>query len=304
MVNSVVIGGNGFIGSHLVDALANQGHSVTAFDRFSSGSRQFVSKNVRVMSGDFLNISDLKSAVEGQDNVFHFLSTTTPMTAENDPTMDIRTNVAQTIELLDLASAAKVSQLYFGSTGGAIYGPQGLSRYSETDRTLPISPYGIGKLTIERYLAYFREKKGLNSTVLRVSNPYGTRQKIQAKQGFIPIALRKLKQGEPIVRFGNGTMIRDFVFINDAVDMIIQIVSKDNLHNLYNIGSGVGVSVNQVIHVIEKVTKSQVSIDELPAPPTFIDSVVLDTHRYTEEFGPFPLTSLEEGIRLTLQESF
>jgi UDP-glucose 4-epimerase len=301
---SVVIGGNGFIGSHLVDALVQQGHEVRAFDRFSSGSPQFTSSEVNIQSGDFLSISDLKKAIEGQDYVFHFLSTTTPATAEDDPTLDIRTNVAQTVELLKLASDANVKHVYFGSTGGAIYGSQGREIYSENDRALPISPYGIGKLTIEHYLDYFRAKKHLSSTSLRISNPYGTRQKPQARQGLIPISLRNIAQGKPVLRYGDGSMVRDFVFVNDAVQMIIQLVGRENQHTLYNIGSGVGVSVNHVIETIRRMTGKDFEIQEIPVPPTFVDSVILDTSRFCDEFGTVEFTPLEQGILLTLEESY
>lgn len=301
VVNSVVIGANGFIGSHIVDALVKQGHKVTAFDRFSSDTTRFESDSVSIMAGDFLSRSDIETAVSGQDYVFHFLSTTTPATAEDDPTLDIRTNVAQTVELLEAVSAADVQHLYFSSTGGAIYGPQGLGTYSETDRAMPISPYGIGKLTIEHYLDYFRAKKGLASTSFRISNPYGPRQKAQTKQGLIPIALRNIQQGKPVVRFGDGSMVRDYVYVTDAVDMIVRTVGKDSEHNLYNIGSGHGISVNEVIATLQSITGENFDIIEMPVPSTFVDKVVLNTLRYTQEFGDQDLTPLDRGVQLTLE---
>ena len=192
MAKALVIGANGFIGSHLVDGLAAAGHEVTAFDRFSSGAPTFGRDAATVRVADFLNRGDLESAVAGQDLVFHFLSTTTPATAESDPTLDIRTNLVQSVELLDACAAAGVRHFYFASTGGAIYGPQGFDSYAEVDRTLPISPYAIGKLAIEQYLGYFGATRGLTSTVFRISNPYGPRQHPQKKQGLIPIALRQI----------------------------------------------------------------------------------------------------------------
>jgi UDP-glucose 4-epimerase len=138
VAKTLVIGANGFIGSHLVDALSGVGHEVTAFDRFSSGTPTFLADDVRVFRGEFLSRADLESAVDGQDYVVHTLSTTTPASAESDPTLDIRTNVAQTVELLESSVDAGVKHVYFSSTGGAIYGPQGKAEYSESDRALPI----------------------------------------------------------------------------------------------------------------------------------------------------------------------
>ena len=302
MAKALVIGGNGFIGSHLVDALARDGHDVTAFDRFSSVQPTFTSPNVTVMPGEFLSRSDLDEAVRGQDFVFHFLSTTSPATAESDPTLDIRTNVAQTVELLESCVGAGTERFYFASTGGAIYGPQGKADYSENDRALPISPYGIGKLSIEHYLHYFRTKHNLKSTALRISNPYGTRQKANKKQGLIPIALRQSSLGRPVVRMGPGSMVRDYVFVEDLVRMITPLVGVETEFDLYNLGSGLGHSVNEIIEAIERVVGNEFAVEQRPIPATFIDRVVLNTQRYREEFPSIVLTPLEDGIRKTHDE--
>lgn len=299
MVKALIVGANGFIGSHLVDGLVAAGHEVTAFDRFSSGAPTFSAENVQLAVGDFLNRADLQSAVKGQDLVFHFLSTTTPATAESDPTLDVRTNLAQSIELMGLAAAAGVQHLYFASTGGAIYGPQGRERYTETDPALPISPYAIGKLAMERYLAYFGATQGLRATALRISNPYGPRQPPHRKQGLIPIALRQILLGEPVVQFGDGSMVRDYVYVEDLIRMVVAIVERGGRHELYNLGSGVGLSVIDVFDSLERVTGVTFERTVMPTPPTFVDRVVLDTHRLTDEFGAFPITPLDDGVRST-----
>ena len=302
MAKTVVIGANGFIGSHLVDSLAAAGHSVTAFDRFSSQQPTFAAAGVRVLQGEFLSRSDLEGAVDGQDYVFHFLSTTSPATAESDPTLDIRTNVAQTVELLESAATAGIKRFYFASTGGALYGPQGKAEYSEMDRALPISPYGIGKLSIEHYLHYFKATHGLESTALRISNPYGTRQKPNKKQGLIPIALRQISLGRPVIRLGNGSMVRDYVYVEDLVRMVTPMVGVDTEFDLYNLGSGIGYSVTDIINSLHRVTGIDFAVEERPAPPTFVDRVVLDTERYRAEFGTADMTELDEGVRLTYEE--
>lgn len=302
MAKVVVIGANGFIGSHLVDSLASAGHTVTAFDRFSSRSPTFTPQGVNLLQGEFLSRADLEEAVRGQDHVFHFLSTTTPATAEADPTLDIRTNVAQTVELLEACVSAGTRHVFFASTGGAIYGPQDKAEYAETDRALPISPYGIGKLTIEHYLHYFQKTHGLSSTALRISNPYGTRQKPNKKQGLIPIALRQIALGRPVVRMGSGSMVRDYVYVEDLVRMITPLVGQTTEHDLYNLGSGAGHSVSEIIESLRRVTDTDFEVRELPTPPTFVDRVVLNTARYRAEFGNTPLTVLDDGVRLTYEE--
>lgn len=299
MAKTVVIGANGFIGSHLVEALQRAGHEVSAFDRFSGSEPTFRTDGVRVIRGEFLSRSDLDEAVRGQDFVLHLLSTTSPATAESDPTLDIRTNIAQTVELLESAVHAGVGKFYFASTGGAIYGPQGQARYAETDRAMPISPYGIGKLAIEHYLHYFRTRHGLASTSLRISNPYGTRQRPNRRQGLIPIALRNIAEGRPVVRFGDGEMVRDYVYVEDLVQMIVAFVGRDTQYDLYNLGSGFGLSVNDILAELRSVTGVDFAIEERPTPPTFVDRVILDTGRWAGEFEPIQLTPLAEGIRRT-----
>lgn len=302
MAKAVVVGANGFIGSHLVDSLASAGHEVSAFDRFRSAEPSFTAPGVKILQGEFLSRADLETAVRGQDYVFHFLSTTTPATAESDPTLDIRTNVAQTVELLESCVEAGVKRVYFASTGGAIYGQQGQAEYAETDQALPVSPYGIGKLSIEHYLHYFRTKHGLKSTALRISNPYGTRQKADRKQGLIPIALRQIALGRPVVRMGDGSMVRDYVYVEDLVRMLVPMVGIETQYDLYNLGSGTGHTVNEIIESLRRVTGIDFEITELPTPATFVDRVVLDTARYRSEFAEEALTSLDEGVRLTYNE--
>jgi UDP-glucose 4-epimerase len=298
----LVIGANGFLGSHLVDALAAAGNTVSAFDRFSTSEPTFTASDVEVIRGEFLSRTDLDSAVRGKDFVFHFLSTTSPATAEADPTLDIRTNVAQTVELLESCVEQNVKHFYFASTGGAIYGSQGKGEYVETDRALPISPYGIGKLTIEQYLRYFQVMHGLESTILRISNPYGTRQKPHKKQGLIPIALRQISLGLPVTRLGDGGMTRDYVYVEDMVRMVVAMTGQQSEFDLYNIGSHHGHTVTQVIDALRRVTDTDFEIIERPAPATFVDKVILDTSRFSREFGNFAVTSLDEGIAHTYAE--
>jgi UDP-glucose 4-epimerase len=299
MARCLVVGGNGFLGSHLVDTLVSSGHDVSVFDRFRGGALTYESTGVRQIVGDFLNRTDLEAAVQGIDLVFHFLSATTPATAESDPTLDIRTNVVQSVELFRACAAAGVERIFFASTGGAIYGNQGLSRYSEEMPANPVSPYGIGKLTIEHYLEYFRATTGIEYTILRISNPYGPRQRKGRKQGLIPIALGKILAGEPVVVFGDGSMVRDYIYVGDLVAMVEKLSHGQNLHDIYNLGSGEGLSVKNVLSTLREVTGRDFHVENVTKPKTFVDSVVLDTGRYRSEFAPGFALTLDEGVRRT-----
>ncbi|MDB5180425.1 MAG: hypothetical protein JWO54_183 [Candidatus Saccharibacteria bacterium] len=301
MSETLVLGANGFVGSHLVDALVADGHNVRAFDRF--GSKEPVydeSENVEMFVGDYLNRGDLKEALEGIDHVFHFISTTTPITAENDPVVDIETNIRMSVELFQLCVEQKVKGVVFASTGGAIYGNsshQGPLR--ETDLAEPISPYGIGKLTIENYLRYFRSKHNLASTALRISNPYGERQPMHRKQGVIPIFLDNIYNDKPLTVFGDGSMIRDYIYVKDVAQISSAILSSGNLDPVYNLGSGQGSSINNLIDLSRKITGKDIDIEHREVPATFVNEVVLDNSRLTEKIGAFDFTDLEVGMRAT-----
>lgn len=299
MTRSLVIGGNGFIGSHLVDKLAALGREVTVFDRFSHGLQSYRAPGIQRFIGDFLNLDDLRQAVVGQDEVFHFLSVTTPATAHNDPSLDIRVNTQQSVELFDACATAGVQMLYFASTGGAIYGETSAPRVSERDRTNPKSPYAISKLSLEHYLEYFRATKDLNYRSFRISNPYGPRQNPVKPQGLIPIVLRQIAAGKPVLVFGDGTMVRDYLYVGDLVDMIAMSLEVQGSHRVYNVGSGAGMSINQVFETIRDVIGVNFSVEHRPSPPTYVQRVVLDMERFQSDFGDHEMVSLEEGILKT-----
>lgn len=302
MAKCLVLGANGFIGSHLVDELVNEGYEVRAFGRFQSSETKFNNdKRIEVYPGDYLNRSDIEEALKGIDFVFHFISTTTPATSEDEPLIDIETNVRASVELFQLCVEEGVKRVVYASSGGAIYGNNASTVYKETDITLPVSPYAIGKLTIENYLRYFHVKHSLEYTVFRIANPYGERQPFWRKQGVIPIFLEKVYNDAPLTVLGDGSMVRDYIYVKDVAKMIVATLARQPLHSVYNLGSGSGHSVNELISTIESVAEVVVKRHTQPVPATFMHTAVLDIQRYTDEFNIQPETSLEDGMTSTYQ---
>ncbi len=302
MARCLVIGANGFLGARLSDALARAGHDVTGFDRFSRGIHAFSSPDIAVVAGDFLNSADLAAALEGQDYVFHFLSTTTPATADSEPTVDLRTNVSQSVELLSLCVAAGVRRVFYASSGGAIYGPQPRRVFAEDTTLAPVSPYGIGKLTVERYLDYYATTAGLDAVALRISNPYGPHANPAKRQGIIPLTLDRIRRGEPVVQVGDGSMVRDYIHVDDLVARILRMVETPPRHRAYNLGSGHGHSVAEVFAAIRTAVGHDFEITVVPKPATFVDHVVLDVSRFLAEYGGDDDQTLIEGIAHTWKE--
>jgi len=297
MAKCLVLGGNGFLGSHLVDSLASQGHTVRAFDRFSR-DKKFKAEGVEAIAGDFMNRHELNEALKDIEYVFHFISTTTPFTAENDPLIDIETNIRMSVELFDECVKQNVQKVIFASTS-SIYGLDvGDEPITESVIPEPVSPYAIGKLAIEHYLHYFKHKHGLSSVVFRISNPYGERQAPNSKQGVIPIFLEKIAANQPITVFGDGSMVRDYIYIKDVADMVAKSFEHTK-HHLYNLGSGKGESLSQIIDEIKQVVGREIQIDHKPSMSTFVPRIVLDSGRFQSEFDMRPQVSLRDGIKKT-----
>ncbi|MBL8630451.1 MAG: NAD-dependent epimerase/dehydratase family protein, partial [Rhodospirillaceae bacterium] len=196
----LVLGGKGFIGSHLVDTLVAQGHAVRVLDRANlaplSGAE--TAAKVEWLDGDFTSETDVRQALEGCEVCFHLVSTTLPKSSNADPLFDVETNLMGTLRLLTHAVSSGVKKVVFSSSGGTVYGIPTTVPIPETHSTDPISSYGITKLAIEKYLYLFRDLHKLDYTTLRISNPYGERQRTRANQGAIAIFLGRVLRGETI----------------------------------------------------------------------------------------------------------
>jgi len=292
----LVLGANGFIGSHIVDSLVSAGYQVRAFDHFSDARHRFkASDKIEIINGDFFNHNDVVSALKGVAYVFHFISTTTPATVDNDPTLDFETNIKLSVELFQECVNQDVKKIIYPSSGGAIYGENSSENTTEDTLPAPVSPYAIGKLSVEHYLRYFRVKFGLESVVYRISNPYGAHQALNSKQGVIPIFLQLIKAGQPVTVLGDGSMVRDYIYVKDVVNMIVGSF-KTAESPLYNIGGGHGTSINELLKIIKSVTGKQVQVKHKDKPATFVDEIVLNTDRFQTEFGIQPVVDMNEGI--------
>lgn len=303
MTRSLVIGANGFLGSRLVRTLRDAGHDVTAFDRFRSRPPAFSPEGVRILTGDIRDAEAIRGAVADNELVFHFAGSTDPRSSADDPARELRETIGPALGILDACTAAGVGRVIFASTGGAVYGRQPQEVISETATPAPQSPYAIGKLAVEHYLRFYRMAHGLDSVSLRFANPYGPGQHPEKQQGFIPIAMRAARDRRPVRIFGDGRMVRDYLYIDDAIDLARRLAERPDLaHSEYNIGSGEGHSVTEVLAAIEN--EAGVAIDRTveAVPPGFVDRVVLDTSRLRTELGSIHMMPLTVGIARTWAE--
>lgn len=298
MSRALVVGGNGFLGAHVVDMLAADGWDVDAFDRFSSPPR-WRSASPRALPGTFSAGDEIRRAVDGHDLVVHALSATTPSSSLGGPQADLQANVLPTLDLLGEAVRTRVSRILFISSGGTVYG-EASGAVSEEHPLLPISAYGIGKVTIEHYLRHFAVEHGLASAVLRVANPYGLRTDGSLpRSGLVSALLLAAAAGEGAMQLGDGSMVRDYLHVDDVVAMARRVAADDAFEGPVNIGSGEGHTVQDIIEIVRDVTGAELPVVSRTAPRTFVHRIVLETERFRERFGAMAGTPLREGVERT-----
>jgi UDP-glucose 4-epimerase len=295
----VVFGGRGFIGSHLVDALLESGHHVRCFDRphiVPLGEGHLSNPNFELYEGDFVSEVDVKEALVGCDVCFHLVSTTLPKSSNADPVFDIESNVLSTVRLLTHAVEFGLKKVIFVSSGGTVYGVPTQLPISEAHPTNPVCSYGISKLVIEKYLALFNQLHGLDYTVLRIANPYGERQRTNASQGAVAVFLGKVLRGEPVEIWGDGSVVRDYIYIADVVDALLRALEQSRGEHVFNIGAGRGYSLNEVLDTIEKTTGRFAIRQYLPGRAFDVPVSVLSIAQAKKLLDWSPKIDFEQGL--------
>lgn len=302
-MKALVIGGNGFIGTNLVGKLLEAGHQVRIFDRYPSRYKE-PDQRATYIVGDLGNHGEVHEAVKGVDWVFHLAYTTLPQTSNDDPVYDIRSNVVDTVQLLEECRASHVSKIVFISSGGTIYGIPQTTPIPEDHPTEPICSYGITKLAIEKYLHLYQRLYGLEYVVTRISNPYGEQQNPHSKQGAVGVFLGNVAQRRPITIWGDGEVIRDYIYISDAAEALIKAAEykpQPDGRRIFNIGAGIGTSLNELVEEIRAVVDVPVKVDYTPSRPVDVPANVLDISAAKNILGWQPNVSMKEGLKRTWQ---
>jgi UDP-glucose 4-epimerase len=294
----LVLGGNGFIGSHLVDWLLRAGHRVRVHDCRDELFRKPLS-NVEYIRGRLEDRELLRHALNSVEVVFHLIGTTLPVTSNENPIMDVQSNVVGTLGLLEECVRADVSRLVFMSSGGTVYGIPRSNPIKESHPTNPICSYGITKLAVEKYLNLFYHLYGLEYMVLRCSNAYGPRQNLWGQQGAIGVFMGKVVRGEPITIWGDGTAVRDYIFVEDVARALVLAAENPRRSLTLNIGSGLGHSLNQVLALIFAVTGRETQVRYESTRKADVPANVLDPTLAANELHWRSEIVLKEGIRRT-----
>lgn len=300
-MKAVIFGGGGFIGSSIADRLLADGHQLRIFERPRvEPYRTFLpAEKVEWLTGDLLSQHEVAEAIDGMDAVVHLVSSTLPKSSNDDPIYDVQSNLVATLQMLNAMVQKKVSRIVFISSGGTVYGTPVYLPIDEKHPTEPNVSYGITKLAIEKYLLMYQRLHGMRATILRVTNPFGERQRVETAQGAVGVFLHRAIDNQPIDIWGDGSVTRDYIYIRDVADAFARALTYEGAHSVFNISSGVGTNLNDLIGVIESTIGREVTRRYLPARPFDVPTSVLSNELARRELGWSPRTSLEDGVATT-----
>ena len=300
MRNVLLIGGAGFIGSNLIRHLVQKrvDHIFVLEPDFASLHR-LSGLPIKVIRGELNNLDELKTVIleNKVDTVVHLVSTLIPGSDFDDYQREFTTVLYPSVRLMEFCSEQNIKFVYF-SSGGTVYGDRKgeIVPFKELDSMAPISFYGWSKQMMENSILFMHRTQKLKYIILRPSNPFGVGQNLQGKQGFIAVALGKILAGESIEVWGDGSAVRDYIYIDDLGKAVVDILMNDSIINeTINIGSGVGYSVNEIINYLRKVVNEEVKVKHIAARQIDVSSVVLDTTKL-RKFIKFCPRSIEDGI--------
>ena len=289
--NALIIGGNGFIGSNLARTLADEGYHVTSID-IAQPPRP--DSRVEYVMGDFFDDNVLSNVIKDKDVIYHALSTINPGNSNQKYMMGYGRDFIQTVKLFDMLKETD-KKLIFLSSGGTVYGNQEVQPIKEDATANPINHYGNVKLCIENTLRIFDIQAKSKMIIARISNPYGPGQDYSKGVGFIDAVIRKTLAGEVVEVWGNGEIIRDYIYIEDVCRMLVSLADYDGPERVFNLSSGTGTSQNEIIDIVRKLN-SNVRCEYKPARSVDVGRIVLDNSKIMQ-ICPIVLTNLEEGIK-------
>ncbi len=293
-MKALILGGCGFIGSHVVDALLADNCLVRVFDQHQECFRP-ARQGVDYIFGDFSNQTLMLEALTGIDTVFHLISTTFPGTANIDPQADVTDNLINTLKLLKAMIDLGIPRILYLSSGGTVYGVPEITPIPEDHPLRPINSYGIVKAAIEHYLEMYRREGKLSSIIIRPANPYGPRQAHTGVQGVIATFMKRALDGRPIEIWGDGTVVRDYFHVEDLAKLCATAAASE-AGGPFNAGSGTGTSLNDIIASIAVVTGVEVARVYKPARSVDVPNSVLDVTRAAAVFGWKPRIALQDGL--------
>lgn len=298
----ILLGAAGFIGANLtIKMLEDYENEITLVDRDEKYFSQIrrLGMKLSVIESDFSENVNFDDILSGQEIVYHLVSTTVPTTSNKHIADELKSNVVATSCMLDSCVRVGVKKVVFISSGGTVYGKEVACPLKENTATNPISSYGIQKVTIEKLLYLYRYLYGLDYRIIRLANPYGPYQRPNGVLGAVTTFTYKALMDEEIIVFGDGSIIRDFIYIDDAVKGILNIANGENEHRIFNLGSGHGTSINEVLDTIQTVLGCKMNVSYKEGRMVDVPVNFLDISRYEKAYGVLNPIDFAEGVRRT-----
>ena len=297
----IVTGGAGFIGSHLVDRLLEEGHQVVVMDNLSTGKLQNLNPAATFHHSDITHksVNDVFHR-EQPDIVFHMAAQVSVTESTKDPINDASINVTGTLRLLEASRRFGVEKFIYSSTGGALYGDPKVNPCSETTPICPMSPYGLSKYLGEQYIELYQSLYHLNFTILRYSNVYGPRQDPHGEAGVVAIFSQAMLEGRQPQIFGGGEQERDFVFVADVVQANIRALQQGDGEAI-NIGTGESTSVNCIYESLQSIIQYRWEAEHRPQRPGEIYRISLECSKAARILEWSPQINLQEGLQQTVE---
>lgn len=301
----MILGAAGFIGTNLIIELAkNSNNIITAVDQsliYLQKLKNMKFPNLCIVESKLTVDDDYDHLVENQDVVYHLISSTVPTTSNKQITEELSGNVILSANLFEACVRKKVKKVVFLSSGGTVYGKEAKCPLNELTATNPITSYGVQKVTIEKLLYLYNYMYGLDYRIIRLSNPYGPFQRPNGVLGAVTTFTYKALIGEEIVVYGDGSVVRDFIYIDDAIYGILKIVDGVDSHHTFNLGSGQGTSIKQVLATIERTLGVDLKVKYTNGRKVDVPVNYLDINRFETAYGKLKLTKLEDGIKKTAE---
>lgn len=297
----LVTGGAGFIGSHLADKLIKKGHKLIIVDNLSTGKKININPKAKFYKIDIQNpkIFDIFRK-EKPEIVFHYAAQIDLRKSVETPLEDAKINILGSLNILENCRKYSVKKIIFASTGGAIYGEANNIPTPEDYPAFPLSPYGIAKLTIEKYLNYYFKNFNLSYAALRLGNVYGPRQNSKGEAGVIAIFCDKILFEEQSIIYGDGKQTRDFVFVDDVIEANILAIKSKKV-GIFNVGTAKETDINTIFWKLKKLTKSNCKKIHGPAKTGEQKRSCLDYTKAKREFGWQPKYDLDNGFKKTAE---
>lgn len=297
----LVTGGLGFIGSHVVDLLIEQGREVAVIDNLNCGDRNNANEKATYYETDIRDQKELKRVFEKENPtyVIHLAAQSNVPDSIKDPLADGATNILGTLNLIDLAREWKVKKFVYSSSA-AVYGNPSYLPITEEHPIQPLSFYGLSKYTPEQYLRLYHELYGLSYTALRYANVYGPRQVAHGEGGVVAIFIDRLLQKEPIFIQGDGNQTRDFIYVRDVARANLLSLEKEE-SAVIHVSTGLQTSINQLVTHLEKHLRRAIQPEYTAPREGDIYHSYMDNSKMQTYLGWKPQFSLDEGLAETLQ---